>query len=60
MKQLMPESILPEDFEHICYNMYIEYVQGQRTMTKYIVEFLSFYECNKLGESESHKIARYF
>jgi len=42
MKQLIMERFLSEDYEQILYNMYIEYVQGKRTVKKYTVEFLRF------------------
>ncbi|XP_058774997.1 uncharacterized protein LOC131649250 [Vicia villosa] len=67
MKQLMLERFLPEDYEHIIYKMYIECVQGKRTVTEYVkygvlqyaAEFLRFSERNELGESENQKVARY-
>ncbi|XP_058784512.1 uncharacterized protein LOC131659322 [Vicia villosa] len=59
MKQLMLERFLPEDYEQILYKMYIECVQGKRTVTEYTAEFLRFSERNELGESESQKVARY-
>lgn len=36
------EWFLPEDYKQILYNMYIECVQGKRTVTKYTAEFLGF------------------
>ncbi|XP_058769117.1 uncharacterized protein LOC131642988 [Vicia villosa] len=59
MKQLMLERFLPEDYEQILYKMYIECVQGKRTVTEYTAEFLRFSERNELGESENQKVARY-
>ncbi|PNY16528.1 geraniol 8-hydroxylase-like [Trifolium pratense] len=59
MKKLMLERFLPEDYEQIMYNMYIECVQGKRSVTEYTVEFLRFSEHNELGESENQKVTRY-
>ncbi|CAJ2671722.1 unnamed protein product [Trifolium pratense] len=59
MKKLMLERFLPEDYEQILYNMYIECVQGKRSVTEYTVEFLRFSEHNELGESENQKVTRY-
>ena len=59
MKQLMLERFLPEDYEQILYKMYIECVQGKRSVTEYTAEFLRFSERNELGESENQKVARY-
>ena len=59
MKQLMLERFLPEDYEQIMYKMYIECVQGKRSVTEYTTDFLRFSERNDLGESESQKVARY-
>ncbi|KMT17812.1 hypothetical protein BVRB_2g033510 [Beta vulgaris subsp. vulgaris] len=59
MKQLMLERFLPEDYEQILYKMYIECVQGKRSVTEYTAEFLRFSERNDLGESENQKVARY-
>ncbi|CAN0875620.1 hypothetical protein LINGRAHAP2_LOCUS10935 [Linum grandiflorum] len=52
MKQLMLERFLPEDYEKIPYKMYINCVQGTRSVTEYTTEFLRFSECNKSGETE--------
>ncbi|PNX97527.1 hypothetical protein L195_g020757 [Trifolium pratense] len=51
MKQLMLERFLPEDYEQILYKMYIECVQGKRSVTEYTVEFLRFSERNEMGEA---------
>ncbi|CAJ2657130.1 unnamed protein product [Trifolium pratense] len=59
MKQLMLERFLPEDYEQILYKMYIECVQGKRSVTEYTAEFLRFSERNELGESENQNVARY-
>jgi hypothetical protein len=59
MKRLMLERFLPEDYEQILYKMYIECVQGKRSVTEYTAEFLRFSERNELGESENQKVARY-
>ncbi|KAL1194916.1 hypothetical protein V5N11_020040 [Cardamine amara subsp. amara] len=59
MKQFMMERFLPEDYEQILYKMYIECVQGKRTVTEYTAEFLRFSERNDLGETENQKVARY-
>ncbi|CAA7016809.1 unnamed protein product [Microthlaspi erraticum] len=39
MKQLMLDRFLPEDYEQILYKMYLECVQGKRTVTEYTAEF---------------------
>lgn len=59
MKQLMLERFLPEDYEQILYKMYLDCVQGNRTVTEYTAEFLRFSERNELGETENQKVARY-
>ncbi|CAJ2646166.1 unnamed protein product [Trifolium pratense] len=59
MKRLMLERFLPEDYEQIMYKMYIECVQGKRSVAEYTAEFLRFSERNELGESENQKVARY-
>lgn len=59
MKQLMLERFLSEDYEHVIYKMYIECIQGKRTVTEYTTEFLRLSERNELGESESEKETRY-
>ena len=53
MKQLMLNRFLPEDYEQILYKMYIECVQGKRSVTEYTAEFLRFSERNELGEFEN-------
>lgn len=52
MKLLMLRQFLPEDYEQIIYKIYIECVQGKRTVTGYTYEFMRFSEHNELGESE--------
>lgn len=59
IKQFIFEQLLLEDYEHILNKMYIEYVQENRTVIKYTIDFLSFSESNELGESESQKLDRY-
>ncbi|KAL1204461.1 hypothetical protein V5N11_004047 [Cardamine amara subsp. amara] len=59
MKQYMMERFLPEDYEHILYKMYIDCVQGKRTVTEYTAEFLRFSERNDLEENKNQKVARY-
>ena len=59
MKQVMLERFLPEDSEQIIYKMYLDRVQGNRTVTEYTTEFLRFSERNELGETENQKVARY-
>ncbi|XP_020887735.1 uncharacterized protein LOC110230088 [Arabidopsis lyrata subsp. lyrata] len=59
MKQLMMERFLPEDYEQILYKMYIDCIQGKRSVTEYTAEFLRFSERNDLGETENQKVARY-
>ncbi|PNX83568.1 hypothetical protein L195_g039612 [Trifolium pratense] len=59
MKQLMLERFLPEDYGQIQYKMYIECVQGKRSVTEYTAEFVRFSERNELSESENQKVARY-
>lgn len=39
--------------------MYIECVQGKRTVTEYTSEFWLFSEHNDLGEIENQKVAKY-
>ncbi|XP_020880760.1 uncharacterized protein LOC110228290, partial [Arabidopsis lyrata subsp. lyrata] len=53
------ERFLPENYEQILYKMYIECVQGKRTVTEFTAEFLRFSERNDLGETENQKVARY-
>ena len=38
MKQLILERFLPEDYEQILYKMYLDCVQGNRTVTEYTAE----------------------
>ncbi|CAL1390463.1 unnamed protein product [Linum trigynum] len=59
MRQLMLERFLPEDYEQILYKMYIDCVQGRRSVTEYTAEFLRFSERNELRETENQKVARY-
>nr|XP_011459809.1 PREDICTED: uncharacterized protein LOC105350104 [Fragaria vesca subsp. vesca] len=59
MKQLMTERFLPEDYEQILYKMYLDCVQGAKTVTEYTAEFVRLSERNDLGESEGQKVARY-
>jgi len=39
--------------------MYIECVQGKRSVTEHTAKFLCFSERNELAESENQKAARY-
>ncbi|KAL1218835.1 hypothetical protein V5N11_003856 [Cardamine amara subsp. amara] len=55
MKQFMMERFLLEDYEQILYKMYIECVQGKRTVTEYTAEFLRFSERNDLGETRKSR-----
>ncbi|XP_040371015.1 uncharacterized protein LOC121051782 [Rosa chinensis] len=52
MKQLMTERFLPDDYEQILYRLYIECVQGTRTVAEYTGKFLRYLERNELGETE--------
>ncbi|XP_040373007.1 uncharacterized protein LOC112194683 [Rosa chinensis] len=52
MKQLMMERFLLDDYEQILYKLYIECVQGTRTVAEYTAEFLRYSERNELGETE--------
>ncbi|CAN0846010.1 hypothetical protein LINGRAHAP2_LOCUS4250 [Linum grandiflorum] len=42
MKQLLLDCFLPADYEQILYNMYIDCVQGRKSVTEYTAEFLRF------------------
>jgi hypothetical protein len=59
MKQLLRERFLPADHEQLLYRMYIDCVQGNRTVDEYTDEFLRLAERNQLGETEPQKVARY-
>lgn len=59
MKQLLRERFLPADYEQLLYRMYIDCVQGNRTVDEYMDEFLRFSERNQLGETESQRVERY-
>ncbi|CAN0921628.1 hypothetical protein LINGRAHAP2_LOCUS32698 [Linum grandiflorum] len=59
MKQLMLERFSPKDYEKILYKMYVDCVQGRRSVTEYTTEFLRFSKPNELGEIEGHKVTRY-
>src|ERR1044072_6733803 len=59
MKQLMLERFLPGDYEHILYKMYLDCVQGKRTVNEYTTKFIRLAERNELAESENQKVARY-
>ena len=59
MKQLLSAAFLPDDYEQILYRLYIECVQGTRTVAEYTSEFIRLSERNNLGESDSQKVARY-
>jgi len=39
--------------------MYIDYVQGKRSVTEYTIEFMCLSKGNDLGESENQKLSRY-
>nr|XP_011457549.1 PREDICTED: geraniol 8-hydroxylase-like [Fragaria vesca subsp. vesca] len=43
----------------ILYRMYLDCVQGAKTVTEYTAEFVRLSERNDLGESEGQKVARY-
>ncbi|CAM9000066.1 unnamed protein product [Rhodiola kirilowii] len=53
MKQLMLDHFLPEDYEQILYKLYLDCVQGRRSLTEYTTEFLRLSERNELKDEES-------
>ena len=55
----MLERFLSEDYKQIMYKMYIECVQGRRTVTEYTAEFFHYSESNDVGDTENQKVARY-
>ncbi|CAN1246154.1 hypothetical protein LINGRAPRIM_LOCUS3116 [Linum grandiflorum] len=59
MKQLLLDRFLPADYEQILYKMYIDCVQGRKSVPEYTAEFLRLSERNELGETESQKVTRY-
>ncbi|KAL9683693.1 hypothetical protein QQ045_015521 [Rhodiola kirilowii] len=59
MKQLMLDRFLPEDYEQILYKLYLDCVQGRRSVTEYSTEFLRLSERNELKETKNQKVARY-
>ena len=56
MKQLMLERFLPEDYEQILYKMYIECVQGKKSVTEYMAEFLRMSEHNEFLQTSFQMI----
>ncbi|CAM8969279.1 unnamed protein product [Rhodiola kirilowii] len=59
MKLLMIKRFLPDDYEQILYKMYIDCVQGKRSVVEYTTEFLRMSEHNDLKETDNQKVARY-
>nr|XP_011462167.1 PREDICTED: uncharacterized protein LOC105350875 [Fragaria vesca subsp. vesca] len=59
MQQMLRDRFLPADYEQLLYRMYMDCVQGNRTVDEYTDEFLRLAERNQLGESEAQKVARY-
>ncbi|KAL6228396.1 hypothetical protein ACLB2K_002346 [Fragaria x ananassa] len=59
MQQMLRDRFLPADYEQLLYRMYMDCVQGNRTVDEYTDEFLRLTERNQLGESEAQKVARY-
>lgn len=59
MKQLMMERFLQENYEQHLYRLYMDYVQGNITVSEYSDELLCLAEHNELGETERQRVARY-
>ncbi|KAL9688581.1 hypothetical protein QQ045_033004 [Rhodiola kirilowii] len=55
----MLDRFLSEDYEQILYKLYLDCVQGRRSVTEYTTEFLRLSERNELKEIENQKVARY-